>query len=160
SATLSVSPCRDRSRAARRRAARLMSGHQPPSGRLRARRGAPLRLRHKGKGCARIAALRRRRYPRDRAVYLPAIWAAPNANWAALGRTLSSASGPGATADRHISWATDRAGEVWPRSTMSIHVSLNHYTHYRYDRPVALAPHLVRLRPAPHCRTPIESYAL
>ena len=43
---------------------------------------------------------------------------------------------------------------------MSIHVNLNHFTQYRYDRPVGLAPHLVRLRPAPHCRTPIESYAL
>jgi uncharacterized protein (DUF2126 family)/transglutaminase-like putative cysteine protease len=43
---------------------------------------------------------------------------------------------------------------------MSIHVNLNHQTRYRYDRPVALSPHLVRLRPAPHCRTPIEAYAL
>jgi uncharacterized protein (DUF2126 family) len=43
---------------------------------------------------------------------------------------------------------------------MSIHVNLNHYTRYRYDRPVMLSPHLVRLRPAPHCRTPIEAYAL
>ena len=42
---------------------------------------------------------------------------------------------------------------------MSIHVALNHVTHYQYDRPVALAPHLVRLRPAPHCRTPILSYS-
>lgn len=43
---------------------------------------------------------------------------------------------------------------------MSIHVALNHRTHYRYDRPVALSPHEVRLRPAPHCRTPILSYSL
>ncbi|MDB6023315.1 MAG: dehydrogenase, partial [Pedosphaera sp.] len=42
---------------------------------------------------------------------------------------------------------------------MSIHVALNHKTHYRYDRPVAHSPHVVRLRPAPHCRTPILSYS-
>src|SRR5579883_343955 len=42
---------------------------------------------------------------------------------------------------------------------MAIHVALNHKTHYRYDRPVAHAPHIIRLRPAPHCRTPILSYS-
>ena len=42
---------------------------------------------------------------------------------------------------------------------LSIHVALNHVTHYRYDRAVELSPQLVRLRPAPHCRTPILSYS-
>ncbi|HKT91742.1 MAG TPA: transglutaminase family protein, partial [Paraburkholderia sp.] len=43
---------------------------------------------------------------------------------------------------------------------MSIRVALNHVTQYRYDRLVSLAPHVVRLRPAPHCRTPILSYSM
>ncbi|MES2956636.1 MAG: transglutaminase family protein [Pseudomonadota bacterium] len=43
---------------------------------------------------------------------------------------------------------------------MSIHVALNHVTHYRYDRRVALSPQVVRLKPAPHCRTPILAYSL
>jgi uncharacterized protein (DUF2126 family) len=43
---------------------------------------------------------------------------------------------------------------------MAIHVALHHKTHYRYDRAVSLSPHIVRLRPAPHCRTPILSYSL
>jgi uncharacterized protein (DUF2126 family)/transglutaminase-like putative cysteine protease len=43
---------------------------------------------------------------------------------------------------------------------MSIHVALTHRTHYLYDRPVGHSPHTVRLRPAPHCRAKIISYAL
>ncbi len=43
---------------------------------------------------------------------------------------------------------------------MSIRVALNHKTSYRYSKPVWLSPHVVRLRPAPHCRTPVTSYSL
>jgi uncharacterized protein (DUF2126 family) len=43
---------------------------------------------------------------------------------------------------------------------VSIRVALNHVTHYRYDRLVGLSPQVVRLRPAPHCRTPIVSYSM
>jgi len=43
---------------------------------------------------------------------------------------------------------------------MSIHVALRHTTHYKFDRRVALSPHVIRLRPAPHSRTPIVSYTM
>ncbi len=43
---------------------------------------------------------------------------------------------------------------------MALHAALTHRTVYNYDRLVGLAPHTIRLRPAPHCRTPILSYSL
>ena len=43
---------------------------------------------------------------------------------------------------------------------MGIRVALNHKTRYRYAKPVWLSPHVVRLRPAPHSRTPVHSYSL
>src|ERR1700686_1209713 len=43
---------------------------------------------------------------------------------------------------------------------MAMQIALNHKTQYRYDRPVRLGPPIVRLRPAPHCRTTISSYSL
>ncbi len=43
---------------------------------------------------------------------------------------------------------------------MSIRVALNHKTTYEYDRLVGLGPQIVRLRPAPHSRTPVTGYSL
>jgi uncharacterized protein (DUF2126 family)/transglutaminase-like putative cysteine protease len=43
---------------------------------------------------------------------------------------------------------------------VSIQVALRHITQYRYDRLVSLSPQVVRLRPAPHCRTRILSYSM
>jgi uncharacterized protein (DUF2126 family)/transglutaminase-like putative cysteine protease len=43
---------------------------------------------------------------------------------------------------------------------MAIRVALHHKTGYRYKRDVWLSPQVVRLRPAPHCRTPILAYSL
>ncbi len=43
---------------------------------------------------------------------------------------------------------------------MTIQVAVHHKTQYTYDRLVGLSPQVIRLRPAPHCRTPIQSYSL
>ena len=43
---------------------------------------------------------------------------------------------------------------------MSIKAALYHRTEYTFDRPVHLSPHIIRLRPAVHSRTPIEAYTL
>ncbi len=43
---------------------------------------------------------------------------------------------------------------------MSIHVALHHRTSYKYERPVEHGAHVVRLRPAPHCRSNVLAYSL
>ncbi|WP_207062140.1 DUF2126 domain-containing protein [Motiliproteus sp. SC1-56] len=43
---------------------------------------------------------------------------------------------------------------------MTIRAALHHITDYRFDRQVKLSPHTIRLRPAPHSRTPIRGYSL
>ena len=43
---------------------------------------------------------------------------------------------------------------------MSIHVALHHRTSYKYPKPIGHGPHVVRLRPAPHCRSNILAYSL
>jgi uncharacterized protein (DUF2126 family)/transglutaminase-like putative cysteine protease len=43
---------------------------------------------------------------------------------------------------------------------MTIRVAVHHRTVYKFDRAVGLSPHEIRLRPAPHCRTPILGYSL
>jgi len=43
---------------------------------------------------------------------------------------------------------------------VTIRVAIRHRTEYHFDRRISLSPHILRLRPAPHSRTPIRAYAL
>ena len=43
---------------------------------------------------------------------------------------------------------------------MSVQIAIQHKTTYQFDRSVTLFPHIFRLRPAPHTRTPILAYTL
>ncbi len=53
---------------------------------------------------------------------------------------------------------------MWPQycyiPPMTIQAALHHVSHYQYNHPVTLGPQVVRLRPAPHCRSRIVSYSL
>lgn len=43
---------------------------------------------------------------------------------------------------------------------MAIHVAIRHYTKYTYDKLINVSPQVIRLRPAPHTRTPILGYSI
>ena len=43
---------------------------------------------------------------------------------------------------------------------MTIRIAIHHKTEYKFDRRTKLYPHTIRLRPAPHARTPIHRYSL
>ena len=43
---------------------------------------------------------------------------------------------------------------------MALKVAISHKTVYTYNKRINLSPHIFRLRPAPHSRTPIEKYAI
>ena len=59
-------------------------------------------------------------------------------------------------ADAICGWGTGVVG----LPVMGIKVALEHRTSYAFDRLVEIYPHVVRLRPAPHSRTPIEAYSM
>jgi uncharacterized protein (DUF2126 family) len=43
---------------------------------------------------------------------------------------------------------------------MTICATIRHVTRYKYDRRIKVGPQIIRLRPAPHARTPILAYSL
>ena len=43
---------------------------------------------------------------------------------------------------------------------MPLHAKITHRTAYGYDRAIGMGPQTIRLRPAPHCRTPVLAYSL
>jgi uncharacterized protein (DUF2126 family)/transglutaminase-like putative cysteine protease len=76
-------------------------------------------------------------------------------------RMRSSPSPPRLPGDASRHGHETRAAGPLPRvEPMSVKVALEHRTTYEFARPVTVGPHVVRLRPAPYCRTPIEAYSL
>src|SRR5579871_994671 len=61
---------------------------------------------------------------------------------------------------RSETWPEPLFPRIGERIFMAIQVALNHKTVYHYDRLISLGPHIIRLRPAPHCRTPVHAYSL
>ena len=59
-----------------------------------------------------------------------------------------------------MSWCSQVAQADQFEQSMGQKVSLSHKTSYSFEKPAKLSPHLVRLRPASHGRTPISSYRL
>ncbi len=68
----------------------------------------------------------------------------------------------GFRAQRHETTSVVRRGHASHVKgiAVAIRVALHHRTSYRFDRRVNLAPHEIRLRPAPHTRTPVLGYSL
>lgn len=43
---------------------------------------------------------------------------------------------------------------------MALKIVISHKTEYKYNKKISMSPHIIRLRPAAHSRTPIEAYSL
>ena len=51
-------------------------------------------------------------------------------------------------------------GDFYKAIVMSIKVAVKHSTSYKYEKAINMSPQVLRLRPAPHTRTPIDSYSI